>query len=134
MTNKEAAIVLKQYVSNNFKISGLYAFLHPTINPDKRKTHIGFILTDEAHDKEAEKYSVITGTNTYQTKRGCEAVDECYDIFQNILSMMQNNYQDKNALSYKYIAYHQDIINSVSDYMTARDDTFGIEDNGKESE
>lgn len=46
MTNKEAAIVLKQYVSNNFKISGLYAFLHPTINPDKRKTHIESILTD----------------------------------------------------------------------------------------
>ena len=91
-------------------------------------------IMNEAHDKEAEKYSVITGTHTYQTKRGCEAVDECYDIFQNILSMMQNNYQDKNALSYKYIAYHQDIINSVSDYMTARDDTFGIEDNGKESE
>lgn len=46
MTNKEAAIVLKQYVSNNFKISGLYAFLHPTINPDNRKTHIESILTD----------------------------------------------------------------------------------------
>ena len=27
-------------------------------------------IMNEAHDKEAEKYSVITGTHTYQTKRG----------------------------------------------------------------
>ena len=46
MTNKEAAIVLKQYVLNDFKITGLYAFLNPTINPDNLKTNAESILTD----------------------------------------------------------------------------------------
>ena len=85
-------------------------------------------LMKATHDSEAEKYPVKTGTDTYHTKRGAEAVAECYDIYQNILTTLQNNSSDKDALSYKYIAYHQDIIHALSDYMTARDATFGTDE------
>ena len=33
--------------------------------------------------------------------------------------MMKETYPDKEVLSYQYIAYHQDIIGALADYMTA---------------
>ncbi len=114
----------ESYADNMDNIVTLY--LEDSISDEDFLNHLS-ILQEElnimkaSHDNDAEKYPVITGSHTAQTKRGCEAVDECYDILQEIITMMQNNYEDKDALSYKYLAYHQDIITSLSDYMTARD-------------
>lgn len=77
------------------------------------------------YQKEKEEHPVQTGSHTYATKKGSESVEECYVIFQDLLSMMENNYQDKEALGYKYLAYHQDIIHSVADYMAAKEMVFG---------
>ena len=45
------------------------------------------------------------------------------------MDMMKENYQDKDALSYKYLAYHQEVISTVSDYMTAKKLVFEQEEN-----
>lgn len=82
-----------------------------------------------AYTSDMENYLVRTGTHTYDTKRGCEAVKECYNVMQNLLDMMKENYQDKDALSYKYLAYHQEVISTVSDYMTAKKLVFEQEEN-----
>lgn len=81
-----------------------------------------------AYMSDMETYPVRTGTHTYDTKRGCESVKECYIVMQNLLDMMKENYQNKDALTYKYLTYHQEIISTVSDYMTAKELVFGEEE------
>lgn len=137
LTGEEYLKVQEKYMSEfesyaNDMDNIVTLYLDDNISEEDFLNHLS-ILQEEldimkaSHDKEAEKYTVITGSHTEQTKKGCEAVSECYDIFQEIITMMQNNYTDKDAMSYKYLAYHQDIINSLADYMTARDLTFGTD-------
>lgn len=83
------------------------------------------ILEDEltvmvaARDELQDKYEIKTGSHTYSSKKGCEAVDHCYLTLKDILDMARNNYQDVDVLSYKYLAFHQEVIDDLADYMAA---------------
>lgn len=76
-------------------------------------------LMKASYQEEKQTHPVKVGSHTYATKKGTEAIEECYEIFEKIIGMMEENYQDKESLSYQYIAYHQDIIGALADYMTA---------------
>lgn len=72
-----------------------------------------------AYKKAEEENPVRTGTHTYYTKLGCDAVSECYDIFRDLIHMEMENYVNTEELGYTYIAYQQKFIDSMSDYMSA---------------
>ena len=52
-------------------------------------------------------------------KKGCEAVEKCYQAFDDLILMAEKNADDKKALAYKYIAAHETLIDHLSDYMAS---------------
>ncbi|MFR3808735.1 MAG: hypothetical protein ACLTX3_07225 [Lachnospiraceae bacterium] len=72
------------------------------------------------YKKEQADHPVRTGTYTYEEKLGCEGVSETMDNLQEILIMAQGNSSDIDTLSYKYLALHQSIIDSMAKYTTAQ--------------
>lgn len=59
---------------------------------------------------------IKTGTHTYFTKLGTETVASMYDDFFSILNMLKTDSGDKDALSYKYLAFQQEIQKKVTEY------------------
>lgn len=73
-------------------------------------------MTYNQHEKE---YPVKVGTHSYDTKAGCEATKDC---IKNMSSLIENClnpeiYQDKDRLSYVYLAYNQPILDFLSIYV-----------------
>lgn len=128
---------MNTYADNMDDIFTLY--LSGAISAEDFQNHIS-ILSDElkvmqtVYEKYKEEHPVRTGTHTYSSKIGCEAIENCYDTFEKILDMasQEENYSDINTLGYKYLAYQQEIIENLADYMGAK--TIMDEEGGDDSE
>ena len=90
-----------------------------------------------AYCAEVRTHPVTIGSHTYMTKKGAESVENCYLLFQELIDMSYQNYMAKDVLTYKYLAFHQKFIDSLSEYMTAksfieRGETGPVYDSGKD--
>ena len=74
---------------------------------------------ETVYTEDENAHPVRRGSHTYSTKKGCEAVKGCFEVFEDILAMARENSEDIGALSYAYIGYHQTVIDQVSDYTAA---------------
>lgn len=113
---------LETYADNMDNVVALY--LNGNIEEQDFINHLDVFqqelsLMKASYQQEKQEHPVKVGSHTYATKKGSEAIEECYEIFGKILSMMKETYPDKEVFSYQYIAYHQDIIGALADYMTA---------------
>lgn len=86
------------------------------------------------YDQYQDKHPVKIGSYSYHEKATVDAVAKLFDLFNEILNMMRTYADDKPMLSYEYIAYHQDIIKIVSEYVTARNFIDGTFKSNKEEE
>lgn len=82
-------------------------------------------ILKNVYNDELKNTPVRIGTHTYYTKEGCESVKESYILMENILTMLKENSSDKSTLSYKYIAYQQEVTQKVVTFMFAYYYTFG---------
>lgn len=113
---------LEIYADNVDNVVALY--LNGNIKEQDFMNHLSVFqqelaLMNASYQKEKEEHPVKVGSHTYATKKGGEAIEECYTIYGKILTMLEENYHEKETMSYKYIAYHQDVIGALADYMTA---------------
>lgn len=113
---------MADYADNMDTIFALY--IGESISQEDFLNHVEILedellMMDAARNEMKQEYIVKTGTHTYSSKKGCEAVDQCYKTLEDILAMAKENCGDIEALSYKYLAYHQTIIDELAEYMTA---------------
>lgn len=127
---------METYADNMDDVFALY--LSGTISEEDFINHLT-VLSNElkvmkaVYEEDKAKNPVRTGTHTYSSKTGCEAVEKNYDTFEKIIIMAasKENYSDVNILGYKYLAYQQEIIDNLADYMGAKDI---IEESGDKNE
>ena len=80
-------------------------YLNGTITKDDFLNHLS-VKQDELkimkgmYQKEKKAHPVRTGTHNYATKKGCEAVEKCYQAFDDLILMAEKNADDKKALAY----------------------------------
>lgn len=89
------------------------------------------LIMQAGYNTAKEDHPVKVGTHTYATKKGSESVEKCYGIFQDMIHMEQQEYQDVDTLSYKYLAYQQKLVDCMSDYMACIQEA-GIPSAGEE--
>lgn len=114
---------LRTYVGEMDDVFALY--IAGSIQEDDFLNHISVLqgeldIIQGCYKKEQMDHPVRTGTYTYEEKLGCEGVSETMDNLQEILIMAQGNSSDIDTLSYKYLALHQSIIDSMAKYTTAQ--------------
>lgn len=113
---------MESYADSMDDIVTLY--LNGTITEEDFQNHLS-VLQDELtimrgiYQKDKKEHPVKTGTYNYATKKGCQAVEKCYQGFSDLVQMAQKNSGDKNALTYKYIAAHKTMIDYMADYMAS---------------
>ena len=90
------------------------------------KSELGIMRKDYNDEKEA--HPVRTGTYTYTTKKGCEAVESLYDIYDDILRLMGDYADSTEELNYYYTASRQRVIKALADYRASRDIVDGVWD------
>lgn len=110
------------YSENMDDIFALY--ITGTISADDFANHLNVLkqeldIMSVMYHEELKAHPIKTGTHNYSTKKACEAVEDCYRIFDEIITMGWNNMDDVEALSYKYITYQQEVIDNVAEYMAA---------------
>ena len=73
-------------------------------------------VTYKSYKKE---HPVKVGTHSYDTKAGCEATQDCINQMSSLIENCLNPeiYQDKDRLSYVYLAYNQPILDFLSIYV-----------------
>lgn len=115
---------MESYADEMDDVFALY--ISGNISQDDFINHISVLQGEysimlEAYKKAQDDHPVRTGTHTYSSKVGCESVENCFDVIGNILEMAldENNNSDTTILSYKYLAYQQEIIEYLADYMAA---------------
>lgn len=114
---------LRTYVGEMDDIFALY--LGGSIQETDFLNHISVLqnevdIIQEVYEQEKEKHPVRLGTYTYEQKLGCEGVEDVFSSLQDVLSMARENSADRNALSYKYLALHQNLIDAISKYISAQ--------------
>lgn len=115
---------METYADNMDDIFALY--LSGTISSEDFLNHLT-VLSNElkvmkaVYEDAKNDNPVRTGTHTYSSKTGCEAVERNYETFEKIINMaaLEENYSDVNTLGYKYLAYQQEIVDNLADYMGA---------------
>lgn len=117
---------MKTYADSMDDIFALY--LSQSISKDDFLNHITVLknelnIMETAYEDAKAKHPVKTGSHTYSSKKGCEAVEGCYEILNQILDMasVKENYADIETLGYKYLAYQQNIIDNLANYMAAKE-------------
>ena len=74
---------------------------------------------------------VKIGTHTYFTKKGTESIASMYDDILNIIHMLKTNSNNKEALSYKYIASQQEIADKATGYYLSLEYQFELSNKGE---
>ncbi len=69
------------------------------------------------YDKDLEDNPLQTGSVSNENMIATESVRKCYDVFYDILDMINNNYEDASRLSYLYQGYHQIFNDAASGYL-----------------
>lgn len=93
---------------------------------DFLKKELDAVQTD--YNQYLEAHPIRVSTETYGTKEGAEAISDCFDIFQDTLSMLKAESGDTTNLLYNYKAYQQKLIDSCSKYLAAKQE---LADNGE---
>lgn len=114
---------LETYANNMDKIYSLY--IAQSISESDFLTHVDSLekqlkLIEYSYNRELKEHPVKVHSGSYHAQKGIEAVEGCFQTFENILTMTKKNYQDPNALAYKYMAYQQDIARYLSTYTAAK--------------
>ena len=114
---------LRTYVGEMDDVFALY--IAGSIQEEDFLNHISVLhreldIIQGCYKKEQSEHPVRTGTYTYEEKLGCEGVSETLDNLQEVLSMAGNNSSNIDTLSYKYLALHQNIIDSMAKYTSAQ--------------
>ena len=115
---------MESYADEMDDVFALY--ISGNISQEDFKNHIAvlkgeFSIMLKAYEKAQKDNPIRTGSHTYSSKIGCESVEKCFETIGNILEMAsdEKNSSDTSILGYKYLAYQQEIIVSLSDYMAA---------------
>ena len=77
------------------------------------------IVLEQDYARAEEEHPVKAGTHTYASKRGCEAVEEIFTLYDNLMETIENNYADRDVLLYKYLAFRDELTDSIAKYMAA---------------
>ena len=117
---------MKTYADGLDDIFALY--LSKSISDEDFLNHLTILKNElsimkAAYEDVKDEHPVKTGSHTYSSKKGCEAVEGCYEILNQILDMasVKENYADIETLGYKYLAYQQNIIDNLANYMAAKE-------------
>lgn len=108
-THVNSIIILTDEMDN---IVTLY--LSDNINESDFLSHVEILeqeckLLKANYQTEEKKIPVKTGTHTYFTKIGTENISSLYDNILDIIEMLKTNSGNKEVLSYKYLAFQQEI-------------------------
>lgn len=114
---------LETFANNMDDIYALY--LSGSISESDFTTHVQslekqFKLIEYAYNRELKEHPVKINTGSYHTQKGIEAVQGCFQTFEDIFTMTEKNYKDPKSLAYKYIAFQQDISKYLSTYTAAK--------------
>lgn len=87
-------------------------------------SHIGLLEQQIAilkanYSQRHREHPVKLGTDTYHTKKGYESVEAMFPLMEEILGMLREYTGLKSSLSYHYLAYHQEVIDTLSDYIAS---------------
>ena len=88
-------------------------------NVDVLEAELTILYKEYTDDMQKANEKMKIGSSTYESQRGCEAVDTCFHTFQDVIDMLYDSYGDPVALSYKYIAYQQTFIEHMAEYSAA---------------
>lgn len=115
---------LETYSSSMDDILTLY--LTGSIPKEDFLTHVSIQkqeleIMERVYEQERQKHPVKTGTHTYETKAGCEAVEGCYRVMDELIGVMEQNADDSEALAYKYLAGQKQMVKEISRYMAAKE-------------
>ena len=83
------------------------------------------------YDKEKKENPVKTGSHTYDTKAGCEAVEACFFAFESLVSEMEETSSEPEQIGYIYLSYHQEFADHLADYIVSLENV-GLEDKTNE--
>ena len=114
---------LSVYTGEMDDIFSLY--IAESISEDDFLNHVSLLqnqlsVIQVSYQQEKENHPVRTGSYTYNQKYACEGVEETLTHLQEILDMARENSGDVTTLAYKYLALHQNIIDSMSKYTAAQ--------------
>lgn len=110
-----------------------------TLNSEDFLTNVSVLraeldIMQKAYNDAKEKYPVRAGTHTYTTKKGCEAVESLFTIYDTILRQMVDYADSPIQLNYYYLASRQAVTKALADYRAARDIIDGVWDEDMPSE
>lgn len=102
-----------------------FLYIAESISEDDFLNHVSLLqnqlsVIQVSYQQEKENHPVRTGSYTYNQKYACEGVEETLTHLQEILDMARENSGDVTTLAYKYLALHQNIIDSMSKYTAAQ--------------
>lgn len=75
------------------------------------------------YEKDLEEHPIRTGTITDIQQAACDSVYSCYDVFEEILEMIDSEvstYDSPKRLRYKYLAEHQKFADAAAGYVCAK--------------
>ena len=111
---------MEEYAASIDDVMTLY--ITKTISSDDLLNYTGMFkkeldLMVYTYDKDLEDNPLQTGTVTNENMIATESVRKCYDVFYDILDMINDNYGDSSRLSYLYQGYHQIFNDAASGYL-----------------
>lgn len=111
MLADELDTVTTLYISDS--ISSADYLEHLSVTEKQNEILYSLYLKDEQENQ------VKAGTHNFFSKLGCECVKESYEIMSELITTAKNTCKDKDELSYKYLAYKQEVVDIVVEYTTA---------------
>ena len=113
-------------------------YITGAINSDDLLNYTGMLRSEldlmvYEYDKDLEENPLQIGTVSEADIIASESVRECYDVFYEILDMLETNYEDAARLRYLYQGYHQIFNDAASGYLYVKLLEY-FEENGIESE
>ena len=85
------------------------------------------LIMRKAYDQDHEQNPVKPGTDTEDAQYGCDSVYSCYGILLELLDNMKENSSEPEAVLYSYLAYSQELKESIAGYQAAYITRFGVE-------
>lgn len=99
------------------KVTSLY--INGNIDQENYLAHIDLLEKELAlleADYSVGKESVKIGSYSEIEKAGCDSVEECFSVMNDMISMIKEYSDNKYELSYNYIAFQQSLIYAIQGY------------------
>lgn len=96
-----------------------------SISEEDLRNHLYIFRTEislmkKAYEDELKAHPVKTGTHTYATKKGSEAVYDIYELYSELFNDMESVSSDRDKVSYTYMTYRALFSKDVNMYEVCK--------------